>query len=130
MKVACCFLESDGKIFIVARHSPKTQQREWDIPAGKIKNNELVKNTIARVVAEEAGYEISLGNLAFIGKFQFISGRNEPYTMHAYRIKIEKPFSTNLGTLQSDWVRPKECIAKNNLIKNFARLLKLVEYVD
>lgn len=129
MKVACCFLEYDNKIWIVARHNSKTHSIEWDVPADKVKYDESSKDTTVRIIANETGYDVKEKDLQTLGKFDFVSSKNEPYIMCVFKVDIDDPHPATAGTLHGEWVTPEECVKKKNLIKNFANLLKLASYI-
>ena len=132
MKVVCCFLEHDGKFLIVARHNSNTQEYEWDVPAAYVIKEENDKAAVLRVLSREVGYVASLESLVFLGDTKFVSADNNPYTMMVYQIKVKNPFATHKGDanyLNSEWVSPEECLAKQALIKNLDKLLKFVGYV-
>ena len=128
MDVACCFLESDGKILIVARQNTKTQKYEWDIPADKVRANESSIDTAIRAVSTETGYCLVPHGLKSAGSFKFVSGNNEPYTMNAYKATVGSSTSMHSGNLHSEWATLAEVLKRDDLIKNFARLLQLMGY--
>ena len=130
MNVACSFLEYDGKILIVARQNHKTQKYEWDIPAAKVQVDESSIDAATRVVYAETGYRLAVDDIKSVGTFEFVSGNNEPYVMKAYKVTVESSPSLYSGNLRSEWATPAEVIKRDDLIKNFALLLKLAGYCN
>jgi ADP-ribose pyrophosphatase YjhB (NUDIX family) len=130
MEVACCFIEFDGKILVVARQNSRTHKNEWDIPADKVDDKETSKEAAARIVVTETGYHFMPNDLQHLGDFEFVSGNSEPYIMHAFRADFGKSSQTDPGTLFSEWITPSDCLERTDLIKNFAHLLKLVGYSE
>lgn len=127
MRVVCCFLETEGKFFVLARPNPRTEKYEWDLPAGKVRASESNQAAVTRIVLEETGYVSRPSNFYLLGTFQFISGSNEPYAMYAFRLKLEEPFQAS-KKFKTEWVSPEECLAKSDLIKNLRQLLVLTGY--
>jgi len=127
MRVVCCFLEYDDKFLVLARPNLATGEHEWDLPAGKVKANESTEAATVRIVAEETGYTAVAADVTLLGTFNFISSRNEPYTMFAYCLKLSDPLEANQN-FATEWVSTAECLAKPNLIKNLRQLLELTGY--
>jgi len=130
MTIACCFIESEGKILVVARQNPKNNKNEWDIPADKVADSESNKEAAVRIVITETGYHFRPDDLLPLGSFDFVSGNNESYTMQTFRVDVDRTSHLHRGVIPNEWVTPSDCLERTDLIKNFADLIKLAGYSE
>jgi len=57
-QIATCYIEHDGKILFVLRHKDKDYGKMWNIPGGKVNNNEELLTAVRREVFEETGIKL------------------------------------------------------------------------
>jgi len=132
MRIVGCFLECDGKFVILLRHSHKPDGDTWGLPGGKVADGETDEAAIIRELAEETGYAAQPAEVERIGQYDFISSRNEPYEYITYRVRARQLPVIRLETAAHaayQWITPKACYAKSDLIADFHTLLKLVGYI-
>lgn len=126
-------MEHDGKFVILYRHSHKPYGDTWGLPSGKVEAGEKDEAAILRELAEETGYNAQPAELEHLGEYSFVSGKDEPLTYVTYRVRLKNSHDVNLETAAHaayQWVTPKQCDAKTDLIPGFHKLLRLVGYID
>ncbi len=126
LAVVGCFLEYKSKFVLLKRKFPKPE--EWGIVAGKVEHNETKINAMIREIKEEIGYNLNANQLIYIGNWcwNFDHKRIVFYTYKALlnnRITIK--INQNEHT-QYAWIKPCDCIAKNDLIHGLKELTKYV----
>lgn len=69
----CIIKNSEGKILLIHRNTPKRTQ--WEIPGGKIEEGEDPRTAAIREAKEELGIEVEITEE--IGRKDFTEGENE-----------------------------------------------------
>lgn len=89
MKLAGCIIrDEEGKILLLHRNTPKRQQ--WEIPGGKVDENEDAKKAAIREIREELGVDVEITSL--IGEKEFTEdGFTMSYTWYAANILQGQP---------------------------------------
>jgi 8-oxo-dGTP pyrophosphatase MutT (NUDIX family) len=128
VRVVGCFLEYDGKVLILLRHSHKPLGDTWGLPAGKVERGESDKQAMVRELAEESGYQASEDELEYIGHYDIGQGN----TFVSFHLKLTRPHKVKLETAAHSaykWVTPEECYALPNPIPHLRNVLKFAGYL-
>ena len=70
--VSCC-VKNDNKILFV-QENKKDVNGLWDLPGGKLKTTESIKQAAIREIMEETGYNIELDSLLLIQNYITLKG--------------------------------------------------------
>ncbi|MFB6213238.1 MAG: NUDIX hydrolase [Candidatus Nanohaloarchaea archaeon] len=73
----------DGKLLLLYRED----EQHWEVPGGKVKEDESPTEAAVREAREEIGVELELQKPFFSGEFQH---RGDVFLWHAYLAKIEE----------------------------------------
>lgn len=57
----CIILDENDKVFLLHRNTVKRQQ--WEVPGGKVEDNEEAKTTAVREIKEELGVDVEITSL-------------------------------------------------------------------
>ncbi len=124
--VVSCFLEHDGKVLMLHRQDQKPQGNTWDMPAGKVHDNESVNEALSREVEEELGIKINPENFEYSRKF-YVKYPEYHYIYHVLTLKIDKMPEIKLNLEENKgftWLKPEEAL-KLNLIEDEDTVLKV-----
>jgi 8-oxo-dGTP diphosphatase len=119
-EVVGCFCEHKGKVLFLQRPADKPQGNTWNVPAGKIEENESPEQAIIREVKEEAGVSISDKKLQRIREY-WIRYKEYDYIYYTFRVPVHPDDCT---------IDPKEAQAYGWYTPEKALLLNLIEDED
>jgi 8-oxo-dGTP pyrophosphatase MutT (NUDIX family) len=114
-----CYCEYKNTILLLHRQDHKPQGNTWNIPGGKIDNNETPLKAIMREVYEESGILLKPEELEPI-KSYFIRYTDCDYIYHTFKTKINKNPKVTIQPKEAKafkWVTVKEAL-KLNLIED------------
>ena len=111
-EVAGCFVEHDGRILLLKRHSNKPEGGTWCGPSGKLDEDETADAAIIRETKEETGLILDPPRLEHVKKI-FVVYPDYQFIYHIFRIKIDSfptvTISHNEHT-EYTWVTPEEAL--------------------
>jgi len=100
-EIVSCFVEHNGEILLLHRHSHKSQGNRWGVPAGKIDPGESIEEALLREAVEETGISIRKEDLRYFQKV-FVNHEKEGYDI------IYHMFHTRLPERNDVTIRPEE----------------------
>ena len=122
------------RFLICKRNDEEMGQGEWSIPAGKVENNESLKNSAKREFFEETASNINNHDLKFVGMIprHTRDGAKMKGLMYVYMINVENQIHVDLeeaidGHEHTDWGYYTLEEMKNMKISVF--LYKLFEFM-
>lgn len=118
-KAAKCYLIEDNKILVTKYGESNRKSGYYDIPGGKIENEETSEMTAIRELKEETG--ITAQNLKYKGKMKV----EYPDRIFIFDIFLSHEYSGNLGTLEKnipEWISIDELLKKEKILSNIALL--------
>ncbi len=118
-KAAKCYLIEDNKILVIRYGESNRKSGYYDIPGGKIENEETSEMTAIRELKEETG--ITAQNLKYKGKMKV----EYPDRIFIFDIFLSHEYSGNLGTLEKnipEWISIDELLKKEKILSNIALL--------
>jgi len=79
-----CFICKDGKILLQRKANGRFGAGKWNMPGGKVKENESIQDAVKREVEEETG--LKLKDVFQVGKINFFFiGQKEPaWVVHVF----------------------------------------------
>ncbi len=106
-----------GEVLLGLRSNPPAQHC-WFVPGGRIRKNETIAAAFCRLVQNELGCELHLGQASFLGVYEHFynndfsgkTGATTHYVVLAYRLQIE-PEVLHLPSEQHDqyaWMTPEQ----------------------
>ncbi|MBR9699868.1 NUDIX domain-containing protein [Candidatus Woesearchaeota archaeon] len=115
------FVEKDGKILLV-QEAEKKCYGKWNLPTGKLDQNETVEEGTIREVEEETGYRCSIRYL--VGIYEYQKDGKHKFRMHyAMDVVSGKERSSSSEILAVKWFSKAEIDAmqasefRNNSLK-------------
>lgn len=66
--IASACVISNNKILMVQENKEEIKSL-WDLPGGKVKSNEDIKQAVIREILEETGYKIDVNNILLIQNY-------------------------------------------------------------
>lgn len=125
--VAAVLFDSDGRILLIRSKRYITGRLEWEIPAGRIEEDETPEEAIRRECLEETGF--TLQNLTFLTKCNPDNGLSD-LTLHLFAAKIrERAQKLDENEVEATrWVTRKEALSmlERNEIHCAATMLALL----
>lgn len=112
LEAAGCFVEVEGEILLLFRHSKKPHGETWGMPAGKIEKNESSEIAVIREVYEETGIHIEKSDLNYVAE-SYARTPEYDWVYHIFKIGLShKPdVVVDLDShIQYTWVRPLEAL--------------------
>jgi 8-oxo-dGTP diphosphatase len=79
--IAGCVVQDNNRILMV-EEGLGVEKELWNLPSGRLENNEKILNAAIREVEEETGYKISISGL--LGIYNFISINNDHVIFFCY----------------------------------------------
>ncbi len=103
------FIISDGKVLIAKRKEEKMFSGMWDIPGGKLEDNESLYTGIKREVLEETGLEIT-DILCTLSSILFVASIGDKPTIFRNLYLCKATGEITLSSEHSEylWVDPKD----------------------
>jgi len=118
-------LEKDGKVLIV--RDPREKQNLWEIPGGRLHENEKPADGLRRELLEELGAEVELGGVVHIDTVRFnMTGEN--HLVLVYRGTLKNPNQEFLlqvdEVAETRWIGPAE-LDRQGIYPNYRRALEV-----
>jgi mutator protein MutT len=122
-EIVSCFCEYSGKIVLLQRHDHKSEGNTWGVPAGKLDENETLKQAIKRELEEETG--IKAKKLKYFRKV-FVRYPDYDYVYHIFSMKaVDGKVTINDKEHKNfTWIEPENAL-KMNLIQDLDGCIKL-----
>ena len=131
MKVVGTFLRHGDTFVILRRDQNKPNGNLWGLPAGKVEIGEDDRTAATRELFEETGLEVRQQDLKALGSFDFGSGKSA-YTFITFEVNVKKEHTVVLekdGHSEALYVTAQECDARNDLVPDFHKLLRLIGFI-
>lgn len=121
-----CYVEHDGKVLVLKRHSDKPQGDTWCLPSGKVGDEESSEQATLRELLEETGISAKADDIVY-GVKAYVRYDTYDFIFHTYSLPLEtKPEITIDSTEHSDYAwETKENILQLPLIPDFAEQMQL-----
>ncbi len=116
---AKCYLIEDDKILTTRYGKNNRKSGYYDIPGGKIEENENAEKTAIRELKEETG--ITAQNLKYKGKMKV----EYPDRIFIFDIFLSYEYSGNLGTSEEnipEWLNIQDLLKKEKILSNIVLL--------
>ena len=84
-EIVSCFCENNGKILLLHRQDGTPQANTWGVPAGKVKDNEDIKQAMIREILEETGISFSSDMLTYFSKV-FVRYSDYDFVYHIFSV--------------------------------------------
>lgn len=110
-----CYCEYKNTILLLHRQDYKPQGNTWNIPGGKIENNETPLQSVIREVAEETGLILKSNDLQPINSY-FIRYPDCDYIYHTFKAIIKKYPRVKIQKKEAKaykWLTVKEALQLN-----------------
>lgn len=89
MQVVGCFIENDGKILLLHRHSNKPEGSTWCSPGGKVEpTDQNLVEAIKREVFEETGIIANTNDYKFITTFYVSYANGKNFIYHKFKLPV------------------------------------------
>ena len=121
-------VEYNNEILILHRNADKSQGNTWGVPAGKVDKNEKDLDTAIRELYEETGYKAGTDELKFIDTYIW----NFPeitVNFPTFKLDLQEKFDVKINPDEHqgyEWISPKKCYEKSDLIHGLQDLLEKV----
>ena len=125
-EVVSCFLENNGEILLLQRHSHKPQGDTWGVPAGKIDAGETPKIAILRELFQETGFSAKESDIAYF-KSVFVRYPEYDFVYHVFSLKLSDRPEIKISDGEHknfQWLTPAEAL-KINLIQDEDASIKM-----
>lgn len=103
-------LERDGALLLVASRYPNHAEPLWNLPGGRVRDDELLRDALAREFVEETGLAIACGPLAYVAE-SFDRATGVRFTNVAFLVSAEGEPDVPGGDAHAvacDWVARDE----------------------
>ena len=113
LEVASCYIEHDGDILLLQRHSEHKHSSKWGLPAGKLEKGETAEQAIIREIEEETGLNIHRHQLTFRDVL-YVSQPDKKYLYHSFHTKLAIRPTIRINPpehKQHDWFTTSEALS-------------------
>jgi mutator protein MutT len=132
-EIAALYIENDGMILLLHRHTNKSQGNKWGIPGGKVDKNETPLQAVVREVEEETGYKFLPEKLENLNTVYVEHNEKDHIVYHMFRTKLQgDPGAVKInynGHKGFTWVTPADGL-KMDLIQDEDACFKLVYFPE
>lgn len=114
-KAVRCYLIKDNKVVVIKYNKGNKKEGYYDIPGGKIEDNELPEQTAIREMKEETGMDIKSLKYKGIMKIEY------PDRIFLLDIFISSEYKENPKEFEentSEWIEINELLKKEKILSN------------
>ncbi|PIR86959.1 MAG: NUDIX hydrolase [Candidatus Harrisonbacteria bacterium CG10_big_fil_rev_8_21_14_0_10_49_15] len=112
-EIVSCFVEHDGKMLLLHRHSHKSQGDRWGMPAGKKDPGETVEQAAVRELREETGIDLPSSALTYFTK-TLHRYEDFDYIYHMFSVRLDEKLPVQLSASEHkeyQWLTPQEVLS-------------------
>lgn len=114
-KAVRCYLIKENKIVVIKYKAGNKKEGYYDIPGGKIEEEELPKQTAIREMKEETGLEVE--NLKYKGNM-IIEYPNRIFDFDVFITKESKGELEEFEENTAEWIEINELLQKEKILSN------------
>ena len=118
-------IENERGDILLGKRTNRPAQNYWFVPGGRIRKNETIAESIARISATELGIDLSINDVQLLGSYDHIyednylgeDGVNTHYVVLAYRLKQPRDIEISVDSIRDDQHSEIRYWSKESLLK-------------
>ena len=103
--VIAAFIERNGRFLIAQRKKGVHLELMWELPGGKLDENESEKECLRRELKEELGIDSTIGSLFYENEYRY---PNKHIFLKTYKVYIKGKIKRLTSHERIDWISPEE----------------------